>query len=293
MNPLSAPALADALGLDPDRARLNVITGGSIARAYRLEDHRQRIFLKALDRDQRAILDAERQGLARLAETATVLVPRVIGQGEIDEYGWLAFEWLDMRVPDSDCFARLGVQLYQLHQQRSDDFGLEHDNFIGRTPQANSECADWTAFFFDHRLGPQLERLARRHREFGGEWASRLRDAWQHQFAGYEPVPSLLHGDLWSGNVAMLADGCPVVFDPAVHFGDRECDLAMADLFGGFDEAFFDAYRGHWPLAAGWRDRRRFYQLYHLLNHANLFSGHYRDICHKLMTDLIARGRAA
>src|SRR6056297_2247239 len=131
MDPQRAPALAEALGLNPDNARLNVITGGSIARAYRLEDDRQRLFLKVLDREQRQILDAERHGLARLAESATVAVPRIIGQGRLEQHCWLAFEWLDMRVPSPDCFARLGVQLYQMHQYQNEHFGLDRDNFIG------------------------------------------------------------------------------------------------------------------------------------------------------------------
>ncbi|MCA1779765.1 MAG: fructosamine kinase family protein [Xanthomonadaceae bacterium] len=123
-----------------------------------------------------------------------------------------------------------------------------------------------------------------------GRQLARLRQAWLGQFDGYQPQASLLHGDLWSGNVATLGrdehrdEG--VVFDPAVHYGDRECDLAMADLFGGFDAGFFAAYQGHWPLQRGWRERRRFYQLYHLLNHANLFGGHYVGICRKLIDQL-------
>ncbi|MDT8437872.1 MAG: fructosamine kinase family protein [Wenzhouxiangellaceae bacterium] len=293
MDTQTAPALADTLGLNPDQSRLHAITGGSIARAYRLEDERRRVFIKVLDRDRRAILDAERHGLARLAEATAIATPRIIGQGEIDRVCWLAFEWLEMRVPDTDCFARLGVQLHQLHRHRGSGFGLERNNFIGLTPQVNDESEDWSDFFINRRLRPQIERLAERHRNFDESLIEALAESWRHAFDGYQPEPCLLHGDLWSGNVAMLADGRPVVFDPAVHFGDRECDLAMADLFGGFDVAFFDAYRGHWPLESGWRERRRFYQLYHLLNHANLFAGHYLDICRKLIGDLVDHARVA
>ncbi|PKL96848.1 MAG: hypothetical protein CVV18_00015 [Gammaproteobacteria bacterium HGW-Gammaproteobacteria-8] len=287
MDPKHTALLAELLGLDPTRVRLNAVAGGSIARAYRLDDGRASAFIKVLDRRQRAILDAERDGLARLAATATIATPRVLGQGEIEERAWLALEWLDMSVPDADCFARLGVQLCQLHQHRSEQFGLDRDNFIGSTIQLNRQSTDWTEFLFRARLGPQMERLEARYPSFGAQRREALEQAWRIRFEDYRPEPCLLHGDLWSGNVAMRPDRCPLLFDPAVHYGDRECDLAMADLFGGFDRSFFDAYRGHWPLQPGWSTRRRYYQLYHLLNHANLFGGHYLDICDKLITDLI------
>jgi fructosamine-3-kinase len=287
MDPNHIALLADFLGLDPARARLHTVSGGSIARAYRLDDGRASAFIKVLDRHRRAILDAERDGLARLAATATVATPRVLGQGEVDTIAWLALEWLEMAMPDADCFARLGVQLYQLHQNRGDRYGLDRDNYIGSSIQPNRPCADWTEFLFQCRLGPQMERLAPRHPAFGAHRRAALEQSWRLRFEGYRPDCCLLHGDLWSGNAAMRADRQPLLFDPAVHYGDRECDLAMADLFGGFDAGFFDAYRGHWPLQPGWQTRRRYYQLYHLLNHANLFGGHYLDICDKLITDLI------
>ena len=288
MDPKHTALLAELLGLDPARARLDTVSGGSIARAYRLDDGRGAAFIKVLDRQRRSILDAERDGLARLATTATVVTPRILGQGEIDTIAWLALEWLEMAVPDADCFARLGVQLYQLHQSRGTSFGLDRDNYIGSSTQPNQPCTDWTEFLFQARLGPQMERLARRHPVFGPSRRDVLEQSWRSRFEGYRPDCSLLHGDLWSGNVAMLADRQPLLFDPSVHYGDRECDLAMADLFGGFESSFFDAYRGHWPLEHGWRIRRRYYQLYHLLNHANLFGGYYIDICDKLIADLIA-----
>lgn len=291
MDPNLAPLLADLLGLAPDRARLHSVPGGSIARAYRLDDGRRSVFLKVLDRSRRAVLDAERDGLARLAATATVATPAVLGQGEAEAIAWLALEWLELSMPGPDCFARLGVQLCQMHQHREAAHGLERDNFIGASSQCNRRQGDWTRFLFESRIGPQMMRLTERQPQlqsrFGVDRLQALEAAWRREFEGYRPHACLLHGDLWSGNVAMLADGRPLLFDPAVHYGDRECDLAMADLFGGFHSSFFDAYRGHWPLEPGWPTRRRYYQLYHLLNHANLFGGHYLDICAKLIDDLI------
>jgi len=279
-------AIASVLDFDPDVARWQSVTGGSIASAYRIEAGARRVFVKCLDPTRLAVLETERAGLAALAATDCVATPAVEGLGCSGDKAWLALEWLDLKPPDADCFARFGLELARLHRQGHPRFGFEHDNFLGPSPQRNTWFEDWSAFFAEHRLAPQLERLAHAARGFGGGQCDRVVQSWREHSATHRPAPSLLHGDLWRGNVAMLGDGRAVVFDPAVHYGDRECDLAMADLFGGFDPGFFSAYRGAWPLPDGWRERRRFYQLYHLLNHANLFGGHYIEICRKLIDRL-------
>ncbi len=282
-------SIAEVLGLASGRVRVEPVSGGSIARSFRLVDASHRLFVKVMEAGQADILEAECDGLARLREAGAIRVPEVSGTGLADGAAWLALEWLDMRRPDHECFARMGVALCRLHEHQSDRFGLEKDNYLGRTPQLNTPAHLWSDFFLDCRLTPQLQLLAKHHPEFGEGEARGLAAAWREVARHHQPVPSLLHGDLWSGNVAMLADGRPLIFDPAVHYGDRECDLAMADLFGGFGTAFFDAYQGMWPLDPGWRERRRFYQLYHVLNHANLFGGHYSEICRRLIDDLIRR----
>lgn len=286
MEPNFVQHVAAQTGLDPDRAEARGVAGGSIASAWRLSDTQTRLFVKCLPAESEAILDAERDGLARLAAAGCVRTPAVISWGRLDDVAWLAFEWCDMRRSDEACFARLGHQLCEQHRRVGERFGLSRDNFIGATPQRNTPTRDWGDFFFRHRLAFQLDRLHRRTGGFGARTREHLEKAWRRQVEDYRPEPSLLHGDLWNGNTAMLADGTPLVFDPAVHYGDRECDLAMADLFGGFSQAFFDAYRGAWLLEPGWEERRRYYQLYHLLNHANLFGGHYIGICRKLIDDL-------
>ena len=234
------------------------------------------------------MLDAERDGLARLAASGAVRTPSVLGHGTAGDISWLALEWLDLRPLVGDGFAALGRGLCDLHRFTAETFGLDRDNFIGATVQPNTQTSDWTEFLFEHRLGFQIDLLTARVNGFGPDNKARLRAAWQKRFPAYVPEPSLLHGDLWSGNTAMLTDGQPVIFDPATHFGDRECDLAMADLFGGFGAAFFDGYAEQWPLESGWEDRRRFYKLYHLLNHANLFGGHYVSASRRLIDELAA-----
>ena len=289
MNGETAVTIARSLGWRDSEVEYQPVSGGSIARSWRLDCKGERVFVKTMDAAQAATLDAERDGLERLAETGAVRTPSVLAHGNKQECAWLALEWLDLQPLSGQASAELGRRLAELHGCRAETFGLENDNFIGTTPQPNRQTADWQEFLFGQRLGFQLERLADHGSVLGPDLAPALRDAWHRQFADYAPEPSLLHGDLWGGNAARLNDGQPVVFDPAVHYGDRECDLGMADLFGGFGTAFFDAYVDQWPLAAGWELRRGFYQLYHLLNHANLFGGGYINSSRRLIDQLLAQ----
>lgn len=289
MNNRTALAIAGSLGWPDGEVEFRSVSGGSIAGSWRLDCRDRRAFVKTMETTQTAMLDAERDGLERLAKTRAIGTPSVLGHGREETCAWLALEWLELRPLSGEASAELGRQLVDLHGYRAETFGLNHDNFIGATPQRNTQQADWPEFLFGQRLGFQLELLADHRSGLGPHLTPALRDAWHRQFPGYAPEPSLLHGDLWGGNAAMSDDGQPVVFDPAVHYGDRECDLAMADLFGGFGAAFFDAYTEKWPLAPGWELRRQYYQLYHLLNHANLFGGSYIDSSRRLIDRLMAR----
>jgi len=213
--------------------------------------------------------------LRELAAAGAVRVPRVLGSVQSGGESLLALEWIDFDLPGRDTEARLGEQLARQHRRFSDRFGWRRDNTIGSTPQRNAWNTDWVDFLRRERLGFQLE-LARQN-GFGGELAaagSRLLANLGQFFDSYWPEPSLLHGDLWGGNWASAA-GEPVIFDPAVYYGDRETDLAMTRLFGGFGPAFYAAYEAAWPLAPGSERRQRLYQLYHVLNHLNLFGRGY------------------
>lgn len=287
----TALSIARRLGWPDGEIESRPVSGGSIAGSWRLDCKGRQAFVKTMGTAQAAMLDAERDGLERLAQSGRLCTPSVLGHGKEKDCAWLALEWLELRPLSGKASAELGRRLADLHSCRAETFGLDNDNFIGATPQPNTQTADWPEFLFDQRLGFQLSLLAE-HRSglgLGPKLTPELRDAWHRRFAGYAPEASLLHGDLWGGNAASLDDGRPVVFDPAVHYGDRECDLAMADMFGGFDTAFFDAYARRWPLAPGWELRRGFYQLYHLLNHANLFGGGYIDSSRRLIDQLLAQ----
>jgi fructosamine-3-kinase len=187
-------------------------------------------------------------------------VPAVLEHGINDGKAFILLEQLELRR--SGDWREMGRALALLHRQTGPRFGWPRDNYIGLAPQVNTWKDDWSEFFIECRLRPQASRA----RVDLPEAAVRalLKD--------HTPAPSLLHGDLWSGNAGFVAQG-PVVFDPAVYYGDREADLAMTELFGGFPPEF---YEGYGPVDAGYERRKHAYNLYHLLNHLNLFGGGYR-----------------
>lgn len=238
------------------------------------------VFVKSMAASDAARIAAEADGLAALAETHTVRVPRVLGRVASDGREHLLLEWLDLASLSPSSAAQLGESLAALHRITQAKFGWPRDNFIGATPQQNAERepsrAGWIEFVQHERLLFQLHLAAR------NSYPSRMIDRGERLvadcpalFASYSPQPSLLHGDLWGGNAGALLDGTPAVFDPAVYCGDREADLAMTELFGGFPRDFYASYNNAWPLDHGYRVRRGFYNVYHLLNHANLFAGDY------------------
>ncbi|MFP5408237.1 MAG: fructosamine kinase family protein [Gammaproteobacteria bacterium] len=237
-----------------------------------------------------AMFEAEAAGLAELAAAHAVRVPQVICQGVAEDSAYLVLEYLPLDGHGDA--ALLGRQLAQQHRVRAVQFGGPHDNWIGATPQQNAWMEDWVEFWRARRLGFQLERAARNG--YGGALqrdGETLMARLGEFFIGYRPQPALLHGDLWGGNHGFLADGTPVIFDPAAYYGDRECDLAMSELFGGFAPAFHAAYREAWPLDAGYATRRTLYNLYHILNHANLFGGGYAAQAHRMTLQLLAELR--
>jgi fructosamine-3-kinase len=237
-----------------------------------------RFFVKIAAAEQRGRLRAEARGLEALRAARAVRVPQLWLAGGEGRYYFLMLEYLDLHAGDASAHARLGTQLAVQHRDTGPAFGFERDNYIGATPQANTQGNDWPLFWREQRLLPQL-RLAQK--ESGARaWVDdglRLAERVGEFFASYRPEASLLHGDLWPGNAGFLKDGTPVIFDPAVYYGDRETDLAMTEMFGGLPPAFHAAYREAWPLDSGYAVRKGLYKLYHLLNHYNLFGESYAD----------------
>ena len=263
------------------------VGGGSINAAYRLEGiDDTRYFLKLNDARHRAMFVAEAQGLAAIAATNTIRVPYAIAHGDANGQCYLVLEYLELSSRGDAKL--LGEQLAALHRCIGVGFGFSQDNFIGTTPQPNSWKSNWIDFWREHRLGFQL-RLAAQN-GYGGQLqrlGEKLMDVLPAFFKDYTPQPSLLHGDLWSGNHAFIVDGTPTIFDPATYYGDRECDIAMTELFGGYSADFYAAYRVAYPLDVGYATRRELYNLYHILNHANLFGGSYARQAEQMMQKLL------
>lgn len=258
-----------------DKPTPTPISGGDISAAWRLEATDRVVFVKTGRIDSLHMFTGEAEGLAEIANAKVLRVPEVYAVGQADDSAFLALEWLSFDRSDTDVERRFGESLAALHRTTASRFGWHRDNTIGLTPQHNTWSTDWVAFFQEHRLGYQL-RLAREN-GFSGELQTqgrRLQKRLPALFDNYQPVPSLLHGDLWGGNWAS-SGGEPVIFDPAVYYGDRETDLAMTKLFGGFGKAFYEGYETAWPLQPGSNERLALYQLYHVLNHLNLFGSGY------------------
>ncbi len=235
---------------------------------------------------------AEATGLAALRAAGAIRVPQVFECGAVDEGARIEIEFLDLRGLDRVSGAQLGRQLADLHRHAGKRFGFDADNYIGRLPQENGWHDEWALFYAERRLRPQLRRardngMEKKLTELGESLAERL----SAFFIDYRPQPSLLHGDLWSGNAAALPDNTPVVFDPAVYYGDREADIAMSELFGGFPEAFYAAYREAWRLDSGYESRKTLYNLYHVLNHFNLFGAGYLGQARRMTEKLVAELR--
>lgn len=255
------------------------VGGGDISQAVRvrLADGAQAL-VKWQSNATPGLFTAERRGLELLRSVGVLRVPEVLAQSEatVDNPAFIAMEWLNTGSKSNHSAEALGLGLATQHQILAPSFGLDHDNFIGANPQPNRLSDNWIAFFREQRLCFQMELAGRngflpapraRHLE---QLLSRLGD-----WLPAHPPASLLHGDLWGGNWLTTSSGEPALIDPAVYYGHREADLAFTELFGGFPAAFYAAYRAQWPLESGYEERKELYNLYHLLNHLNLFGEGY------------------
>jgi len=263
------------------------VSGGSINQAFHVDSSEGPFFVKLNSADGLDMFTAEAEGLEELRQAEVLRIPRPLSWGVAGHRAFLVLEHLELG--GSGSAAALGEGLAAQHRVTADQFGWYRDNTIGSTPQCNRHSSDWLAFWSRHRLGYQLQLAADRgagqplHKR--GE---RLLEVLPALMDGREPEASLLHGDLWSGNYAFTRAGEPSIFDPAVYYGDRETDLAMSELFGGFSREFYAAYQHAWPLDAGYATRKKLYNLYHILNHFNLFGGGYLSQAQGIIDTLLS-----
>ena len=284
-----AAAIGEVTGTPCTGYSAKPVSGGSIHRTWHIAGGRRHYFVKTNKVAATPMFAAEAGGLQALSAAGVVRTPTFITQGQTASESFLVLEYLDLAPLDQTSGARLGAALAQLHRVTGDSFGWSGDNFIGATPQQNTSHPSWPHFFSERRLRPQLQLALENGMDKtlvakGSAVAERIGG----MFIDYQPVASLLHGDLWSGNAAQSGNGEPVIFDPACYYGDRETDIAMAELFGGFPTSFHVAYRAAWPLDPGYETRKPLYNLYHILNHFNLFGNAYLGQAQRMIERLLA-----
>ncbi|QWF72171.1 fructosamine kinase family protein [Methylomonas paludis] len=269
--------------------RLSSVGGGDINSAYKLQTANLTWFIKLNHAGLYDMFAAEAAGLQELAASASVRVPQLISVGQFGQHAYLVLEFIDLRPLHGASAGLFGEQLALLHRQKQAYFGWQRDNTIGSTPQHNPKYPDWLSFWQQQRLGKQLQFAAANG--YGGnlqKQGGKLNAGLAALFRTYQPQASLLHGDLWGGNAGADQHGVPVMYDPACYYGDRETDLAMTELFGGFGPDFYAAYQAHWPLDAGYPARKTLYNLYHILNHLNLFGSSYLGQANNMIQRLLS-----
>lgn len=281
--------LAEVLGKTP--TRVQYIGGGSINQAARVEAAGISYFVKWKHSAPPQFFEREARGLSLLQQSGVIRVPAVIAHSDSapQHPAYLVLEWIE-ESPRAEPLAfavAFGRALADLHRCDAPHIGLDHDNFIGELPQSNKQKHDWVSFYRDQRLLPQIE-MAKARRRLNPTREGLLRKVVERLdtlLEGCADTPSLLHGDLWSGNFMVGAGNQPVILDPAVYYGDREVEIAMTDLFGGFPPRFLAAYQEAFPLFPGHERRKALYQLYPLLVHLNLFGEGYGarvdEVCRK------------
>ncbi len=281
------------------------VSGGCINQGYCISSSARSYFTKLNQASQVAMFEAEAVGLQQMRETQTIRVPQPICWGTEGNSAYIVMEWLELGGRGGDrVWEEMGRKLAEMHkytppnspllrggEERNSGllrrvFGWDINNTIGSSVQINNWTANWPEFWAEHRIGYQL-KLAK-HR--GGHFpqGESLLKVIPELLAGYEPQPSLVHGDLWGGNAGVTPAGEPVIFDPAAYFGDREVDIAMTELFGGFPVQFYRGYNQVLPLDSGYEQRKTVYNLYHILNHFNLFGGSYEFQANQMINRILA-----
>lgn len=280
LRPSLEAALSHALGRSVKVKAQSRLSGGDISEAMVIESDAGRFFVKMNRAPDCALFSSEAFSLNKLRQASTrLVVPEVVHAEDATDGrpGFLVTEYLEPGPHERGHDEVLGRGLAELHRVSANQFGFDIDTFCGLTRQPNTWTTSWLDFYVTHRLQHQVS-LAYDKGLFDGcarRAFDQLFDVLDDRLASDPEPPSLIHGDLWAGNVLKIRDGRPALIDPACSYAHREAELGMMLLFGGFHERTLSAYHEAYPLAPGWKQRNPLYQLYHVLNHANLFGGHY------------------
>ncbi len=283
--------LAQHLGTGLEYRSHQPLFGGDINQAFLLHTvSGTPLFIKINKASRLEMFEAESEALEEIIRSNTLRAPAPILAATAQGRAFLAMEFIEIGGGSAKSEEALGHGLAAMHQTRAPLFGWQRDNTIGSTRQINRQEHSWATFWREQRLAPQLRWAAER----GGSSAllqkgERLLEEVEQLLGERETIPSLLHGDLWGGNWSSAENGEPVIYDPALYHGDREADLAMTELFGGFSSHFYDAYNESWPLDPGYGQRKGLYNLYHILNHFNLFGGGYGRQAERMIDRVLSR----
>ncbi|WP_016950747.1 fructosamine kinase family protein [Anabaena sp. PCC 7108] len=262
------------------------VSGGCINQGYAVSDDQLTYFVKLNQASQVRMFEAEMLGLQQIHNTNTILVPQPLCWGTANNFSYIVLEWLEMVDSDSKSWQEMGRKLAAMHKVTSQNgFGWDMNNTIGSTPQINTWTDDWAEFYTQYRLGYQFQLAKQRGGSFPLQ--DQLLATIPELLADHHLQPSLVHGDLWGGNAGCTVDGEPVIFDPATYYGDREVDIAMTELFGGFPPTFYQGYKEVFPLNSGYETRKTIYNLYHVLNHFNLFGGGYASQANQMIKRIL------
>lgn len=262
------------------------VSGGCINQGYQLKGNDNTYFVKLNQASLVEMFQAEALGLKQMYATNTITVPKPICWGVTGNNSYIVLEWLNLGRGNNSSWLEMGRQLAQMHSSgTANKFGWNMNNTIGSTPQINDWMDNWADFFAEKRIGYQL-KLAKRK---GGSFpdTDKVVAAVRDKLADRQPEASIVHGDLWSGNADITADGKPIIFDPATYYGDREVDIAMTEVFGGFPGSFYQGYNQQWQLDSGYQKRKTIYNLYHILNHFNLFGAGYGSQAQRMIQQIV------
>ena len=292
-----ASAFASLFGTSVSITQTDRVSGGDINKAYALTlntgDH---IFMKANAKENASFFTAEATGLSAIASTGTIDTPRILCTGTDDGeqvgYSFLLLDYIESGKKRADYWETFARELAAMHNAdtkafvNGGKFGFSQSNYIGARPQTNTPAENWVSFFREQRLAPQFKAADSNFTSNDRTLITKLLDHLE-DFLAEPEKPSLLHGDLWSGNVFCGKNGKALLIDPAAYVGHKEADIAMTELFGGFPQSFYDAYREVNPLQDGYEERRDLYNLYHLLNHLNMFGQNYLDPVKSIVAEYV------
>ena len=279
--------LSDTLMFQFDLVEKTKLQGGDISESYMITDGKERYFVKLNDRNFLPNFEAEAENLRVLRESSSIHVPEHVLTGSTKDHSFIILNYLVTKpLDDATNSFKFGLELAKLHQWGDQkEYGFDIDNYLGCIVQPNNWTKKWCQFFAEQRIGWQLQLMHEKgvHLVNIDEFV----DVIKQRLANHTPRPALLHGNLWNENVANSPIG-PICYDPATYWGDRECDIAMTELFNGFQPEFYQAYEEMLPLDFGYVERKDIYNLYHILNHYNHFGGHYLDEAEYLVKKILS-----